>query len=36
MNLYQDFKWEIVAGLPQANFTLDNSIVENWIKEKTK
>ena len=32
--LYQDFKWEIVAKLPLEKFTLSKSDIQQWIKKK--
>jgi len=33
VNAYQDFKFAIIAQLPQADFEIDESIVIDWIKE---
>lgn len=30
--LYQDFKWDVVANLPQADFELPESKVMDWLR----
>lgn len=35
LRLYQLFKWDIIAVLPQSDFELDTKIVKQWI-EKNK
>lgn len=32
--LYQDFKFEIVAGLPSARFTLTEEEIDSWMEER--
>lgn len=34
-NLYQDFKWGIIAMLPAADFELPIEIVKQWISDKS-
>lgn len=31
--LYQDFKWDVIAKLPQSDFELDSEVIERWILE---
>jgi len=28
---YQDVKWQIIANLPQGDFTLDSQVIEDFI-----
>ena len=32
--LYQQFKFDVIAGLPQSDFEIENSIVEDWISKQ--
>ena len=32
---YQAFKWEVIAGLPQADFTLALSTVRGWLASRS-
>ncbi|MBN2286928.1 MAG: hypothetical protein JXI43_10805, partial [Tissierellales bacterium] len=34
-NLYQKFKWEMIATLPQDDFVLSVEGVIHWIKKET-
>ncbi|NLH62478.1 MAG: hypothetical protein GX452_13850 [Ignavibacteriales bacterium] len=29
---YQEFKWDVIARLPQADFILNSKVIEEWIK----
>ena len=33
VRLHQDFKWEVIARLPQSDFELTVAKVKNWVKE---
>jgi hypothetical protein len=33
--LYQDFKRDVIAGLPQADFQLPVEVVHNWLKAQS-
>jgi hypothetical protein len=33
---YQDFKWEVISRLPQADFEMEESTVTNWIAERRR
>lgn len=31
---HQDFKWDVIAKLPQTDFEILSSVVTNWIKNR--
>lgn len=31
INLYQRFKWAVIAKLPQADFEISESLITNWL-----
>ncbi len=33
--LYQRFKWEVIAVLPQSDFEMDEAVVKDWIKDNS-
>lgn len=33
VSLYQRFKWDVIAGLPQSDFELDEAVVKDWIED---
>lgn len=35
VSVYQDFKWTVIAGLPQADFELPVSAINRWLQERS-
>ena len=35
LHLYQDFKWQVVSGLPESQWTLPMDTIKQWIVENT-
>jgi hypothetical protein len=33
MRLHQQFKWDVIATLPQGNFALQASVIELWLEK---
>ena len=31
---YMDFKWDVIAKLPQEDFELPAGVVEEWIRQR--